>query len=309
MPRPGPCRSAIRSPSTTASFGPAATATPSRIDYDGDAAAVDTGFIVYNPPAYPILTALFEHLGVETVESCMSFAVSGRRRPLRMEGRRPQLDRDRKGPVRAAAQSAVAVLSLDAPGHPDLQPAEHRRSQGRKARRHSTLGEYFRRNHFAPRLLSDYLAPMGAAIWSAPAGRDARTFPPRISSPSSAITACCNMTAPVWRTVKGGSSCAFSKPIATARCCRRPSAAAAAPLTTACLLRSFFALPLVTLKIVAAIHWEALRLWLKGARLVPRRFPLRTTARDTLAVPEGNNYVRLALPARAKALWSSVGRD
>jgi DUF1365 family protein len=40
-------------------------------------------------------------------------------------------------------------------------------------------------------------------------------------------------------------------------------------LTTAALLRSFFALPLVTFKIVAAIHWEALRLWLKGARLVP----------------------------------------
>jgi DUF1365 family protein len=35
------------------------------------------------------------------------------------------------------------------------------------------------------------------------------------------------------------------------------------------LLRSFFSLPLVTLKIVAAIHWEALRLWLKGVRLVP----------------------------------------
>jgi DUF1365 family protein len=41
-------------------------------------------------------------------------------------------------------------------------------------------------------------------------------------------------------------------------------------LTTAALLRAFFALPLVTFKIVAAIHWEALRLWLKGARLVPR---------------------------------------
>ena len=40
---------------------------------------------------------------------------------------------------------------------------------------------------------------------------------------------------------------------------------------------SFFALPLVTFKIVAAIHWEALRLWLKGARLVPRPMPqLRT---------------------------------
>ncbi|QWG16063.1 DUF1365 domain-containing protein [Bradyrhizobium sediminis] len=41
-------------------------------------------------------------------------------------------------------------------------------------------------------------------------------------------------------------------------------------LTTLTLLRSFVALPLVTLKIVAAIHWEALRLWLKGARLMPR---------------------------------------
>jgi len=41
-------------------------------------------------------------------------------------------------------------------------------------------------------------------------------------------------------------------------------------LTSAALLRSFAALPLLTFKIIAAIHWQALRLWLKGARLVPR---------------------------------------
>jgi uncharacterized protein len=41
-------------------------------------------------------------------------------------------------------------------------------------------------------------------------------------------------------------------------------------LTTAALLGSLFSLPLVTMKIAAAIHWQALRLWLKGARLVPR---------------------------------------
>jgi uncharacterized protein len=41
-------------------------------------------------------------------------------------------------------------------------------------------------------------------------------------------------------------------------------------LTTRELLRSFFSLPVVTVKIIAAIHWEALRLWLKGVRLVPR---------------------------------------
>ena len=41
-------------------------------------------------------------------------------------------------------------------------------------------------------------------------------------------------------------------------------------LTTAALLRSVVALPLVSFKILAAIHWEALRLWLKGVRLTPR---------------------------------------
>ncbi len=41
-------------------------------------------------------------------------------------------------------------------------------------------------------------------------------------------------------------------------------------LTTRTLLRAFLAIPLLTFKVVAAIHWEALRLWVKGAPLVPR---------------------------------------
>jgi DUF1365 family protein len=68
-------------------------------------------------------------------------------------------------------------------------------------------------------------------------------------------------------------------------------------LTTAALLRSFFALPLVTLKIEAAIHWEALRLWLKGARLVPR--PDSATAKAAfntgLANSGRNDYTGTAL--------------
>ena len=68
-------------------------------------------------------------------------------------------------------------------------------------------------------------------------------------------------------------------------------------LTTRSLLRAFFALPLVTFKIVAAIHWEALRLWLKGARLVPRQ----NAARDTgLASRNSRDYSPAALSARAK---------
>ena len=46
------------------------------IDYDGVPLAVDIGFIVYNELNYPDLTALFAHLGVDTIESCMSFAVT-----------------------------------------------------------------------------------------------------------------------------------------------------------------------------------------------------------------------------------------
>ena len=41
-------------------------------------------------------------------------------------------------------------------------------------------------------------------------------------------------------------------------------------LTSKALLRSAVALPLLSFKIIVAIHWEALRLWLKGAALVPR---------------------------------------
>ena len=68
-------------------------------------------------------------------------------------------------------------------------------------------------------------------------------------------------------------------------------------LNTKELLRAFFALPLVTMKIMAAIHWEALRLWLKGARLVPRNDAARNTG---LATGKGNDYTSPALSARAK---------
>ena len=78
-------------------------------------------------------------------------------------------------------------------------------------------------------------------------------------------------------------------------------------LGTLALLQSFITLPLVTLKIVAAIHWEALRLWLKGVRLVPR--PAAADAQPApLPIGEGNQYARLTLPARAKALWSGGDR-
>ena len=68
-------------------------------------------------------------------------------------------------------------------------------------------------------------------------------------------------------------------------------------LTTAALLRSLVSLPLVTFKIVAAIHWEALRLWFKGARLVPRANVAGTNADANTILASGhrNDYTETAL--------------
>lgn len=70
-------------------------------------------------------------------------------------------------------------------------------------------------------------------------------------------------------------------------------------LTTPALLWSVFSLPLVTLKITAAIHWEALRLWLKGARLVPRpnAAAANAAANSSLAIEECTDYTGAALTA------------
>jgi uncharacterized protein len=70
-------------------------------------------------------------------------------------------------------------------------------------------------------------------------------------------------------------------------------------LSTAALLRSLGALPLMTFKIIAAIHWEALRLWLKGARLVPRPHaaPANAACKSILAAGEHTDYTEAALSA------------
>jgi uncharacterized protein len=45
------------------------------------------------------------------------------------------------------------------------------------------------------------------------------------------------------------------------------------PLTDGTLLRALFTHPLMALKVIGGIHWEALKIWLKGVRLHPRPSP------------------------------------
>jgi uncharacterized protein len=54
------------------------------------------------------------------------------------------------------------------------------------------------------------------------------------------------------------------------------------PLTNKSLMAAFFAIPLLTLKVVAAIHFEALKLWFKGAHYhdKPEPPPLSSIAKN-----------------------------
>ncbi len=67
-----------------------------------------------------------------------------------------------------------------------------------------TLGQYFRARAFAPRLLTDYLAPMGAAIWSSPS-EAIFSFPAENFVAFFDNHRLLHLNRPRWRTVRGGS--------------------------------------------------------------------------------------------------------
>jgi predicted NAD/FAD-binding protein len=173
------------------------------IDYDGTRIAVDIGFIVYNELNYPDLTALFAHLGVETVESCMSFAVTADAGRFEWKGGGTNW-RSTAGGLFARRRNLLSpsylwmlrdILTFNQQSVEDY-------AAGRLAG--LTLGEYFKSRHFAPRLLTDYLAPMGAAIWSSPSA-EMLDFPAENFVAFFSNHRLLQYDRPVWRTVKGGS--------------------------------------------------------------------------------------------------------
>jgi len=126
--------------------------------------AVDTGFMVFNRPNYPLLSRLFQHLGIETYPTNMSFSVS--------------LDRGRQEYAGSNLKALFAQRSnLVNPRFLHMLSEILRFNRLVKAlidepqSGAEALGAWLHRNRLGRRFREHYLYPMAAAIWSCP--RDA----------------------------------------------------------------------------------------------------------------------------------------
>ncbi len=164
-----------------------------------DGRAVDMGFIVYNEANYPNLTAMFAHLGVDTLASDMSFAVSLDGGRLEYNGTDiPGLFAQRRNLLRPRFIGMIRdILRFyrSAPAHigelwDTMEP----------------LGRYLDRHGYSSAFQHEHLLPMAAAIWSTPCA-DMRDYPA-----AAFLRFCANHgllqvdDRPLWRTVAGGAA-------------------------------------------------------------------------------------------------------
>jgi hypothetical protein len=133
------------------------------IEHEGQRLAVDSGFIVFNPTHYPLLTRLFAELGVQSQPTTMSFSV--RNAASGLEYNAASLDtlfcqrRNLVSPrfwmmmrdLLRFYREAPALLTARGPG--------------------PTVGAYLAAGGYGAAFRDEHLLPMAAALWSAPASR------------------------------------------------------------------------------------------------------------------------------------------
>ncbi|MGC9457184.1 MAG: NAD(P)/FAD-dependent oxidoreductase [Halothiobacillaceae bacterium] len=166
----------------------------------GSALPVDTGFIVYNEPNYPLLTGLFRFLGIETQETEMSFSVSMDEGALEYGGASlDTLFSQRRNLLRPSFLRMVRdILRFNRLGKATLARAH-------QARDDRTLDAFLHEHGFSETFARNYLLPMAAAIWSCPT-QTMRRFPARSFLQFFENHGLLNIEdRPQWRTVVGGS--------------------------------------------------------------------------------------------------------
>jgi uncharacterized protein len=169
-----------------------------RVEQQGRAYDIDTGFIVHNPVHYPLLTAFFEELGVATQPTTMSFAVRSEASGLEYNAtslnglfcqRRNLLSPRFHGMLRDLFRfyrEAPTLLAVDGPG--------------------PTLGDYLAEGRYGAMFRDEHLVPMACALWSSPSS-GILGFPAKYLVQFMANHHMLQVSGrPEWRVVAGGSA-------------------------------------------------------------------------------------------------------
>jgi len=167
------------------------------VDVDGHRFPVDTGFLVFNDRTYPNLCALFDHLGVASVESEMSFSV-------RIDENRLEWAGSSLATVFAQKRNLVKpefwgmlkdILRFN-------REATRCVTVGMPAC--GSLGQFLDAGGYGRAFRDWYLLPMSAAIWSCPTAS-------MLEYPADTFLRFCHnhgllqvSDRPRWRTVAGG---------------------------------------------------------------------------------------------------------
>lgn len=169
------------------------------VTLEGGSHPVDTGFLVFNRRTYPNLCALFAWLGVESIESEMSFSVSLREPALEWAG-------SDLGTVFAQPRNLLRPAFLGMLREIlRFNAMATRLATGKEAVPSVALGEYLDQHRYGHAFRNWYLLPMAAAIWSSPT----RTI---LEYPLATFARFCHnhgllqiLDRPRWMTVRGGS--------------------------------------------------------------------------------------------------------
>jgi predicted NAD/FAD-binding protein len=159
---------------------------------------VDSGFIVHNPDHYPLLTRMFDQLGVASQPTTMSFSVQNEASGL--EYNAATLDtlfcqrRNLWSPRFIGMVRDLMRFYREAPALLDTT------DEG------PTLGEYLQQNRYGAAFRDEHLIPMASALWSSPPTQ-ILAFPARYLVQFMTNHQMMQISdRPQWRVVQGGSN-------------------------------------------------------------------------------------------------------
>lgn len=168
------------------------------VEQDGQAYRIDTGFIVFNPDHYPLLSRLFGELGVQSQATTMSFSVQNAATGLEYNASSlDQLFSQRRNLCSPRFLGMVRDLVRFYREAPVL--LEQTGSM-------QTLGDYLLEHRYGDAFRDDHLVPMASALWSSPPTQ-ILSFPVRYLVQFMANHQMLQVAGrPLWRVVKGGSN-------------------------------------------------------------------------------------------------------